>query len=135
MPARSIRTSRFAVPPARVFRALTEAEELCRWWPREAASEPRLGGRLVLTWFSGDRLETRFESFVPEREVGFPFASERLAFSLSPERNGTRLHIAHGCGSGESIHVAQAWGFLKANLKSTLEAGVDLREPDGRATS
>jgi uncharacterized protein YndB with AHSA1/START domain len=117
-----------AHPPARVYRALTDSAELARWWPREAVSDPRAEGRLVFTWFSGDRLETRYERLVPDREVAFPFASERVAFELAAEGAGTRLRIVHECGTDDSIHIAQSWGFLKANLKAYLEAGLDLRE-------
>ena len=39
-----------------------------------------------------------------------------------------RLRILHECGTDDSIHVAQAWGFLKANPKACFEAGLDFRE-------
>lgn len=41
-------------PAARVFRALTEAGELERWWTTRATSEPRPGGRFRYEWtFAG----------------------------------------------------------------------------------
>ena len=81
-----------------------------------------------MTWFSGDKVETRFERFAPGVEVSFPFYAEHVSFALSEERGGTRLRIAHLCGTAASIHVGQCWGFLKANLKVFLEMGLDLRE-------
>jgi len=116
-----------AAPPGIVFTALTEGPMLASWWPRSAESEPRAGGRLAMTWFSGDKVETRFEAFKPGEEVSFPFYAEHVTFALSPDKGGTRLRIAHRCGA-EAIHVAQSWGFLKANLKVFLEMGLDLRE-------
>jgi len=116
-----------AAPPGIVFTALTEGPMLASWWPKSAESDPRAGGRLAMTWFSGDQVETRFETFKPGEEVSFPFYSEHVSFALSPDKGGTRLRIAHRCGA-EAIHVAQSWGFLKANLKVFLEMGLDLRE-------
>jgi uncharacterized protein YndB with AHSA1/START domain len=39
--------------PATVFRALTEAKDLARWFCDHAVSDPREGGRLELCWKSG----------------------------------------------------------------------------------
>jgi uncharacterized protein YndB with AHSA1/START domain len=40
----------FAASPERVFAALTQAEHIAHWFCDAAQSEPRLGGKLVLTW-------------------------------------------------------------------------------------
>jgi uncharacterized protein YndB with AHSA1/START domain len=124
-----------ALPPSRVFAALTRADDLARWWPMAAESEPRTGGALALTWFSGQTMRTSFETFEPGREVSFAFYSEHVAFSLAPETSGTRFRVTHRCGTDDAIHVAQSWGFLKASLKAFLEGGMDLRDrPLHRAT-
>jgi uncharacterized protein YndB with AHSA1/START domain len=118
-----------AAPPARVFRALSEGDELGRWWPMAAEAEPRLHGKLVLVWFSGDRLETRFDTFTAGSELSYAFYTERLRFDLVEKNGGTDVAIDHRCGPDAAIHVAQAWGFLKANLKTWVEHGIDLRTP------
>jgi len=54
-------------PPAPVFRALTEAKDLARWFCDRAASDPRAGGELTVCWKTrensrkGRALITRFE--------------------------------------------------------------------------
>ena len=73
-----------AAPPAIVFAALTDGPKLACWWPKSAESEPRAGGRLAMTWFSGDKVETRFETFAPDVEVSFPFYGEHVAFATEP---------------------------------------------------
>ncbi len=117
--------------PARVFHALADGGERAHWWPESAHSEFRLDGKLVLVWSPGNQLETRFDCFVPEREIGYAFYCERLRFALKDEVQeapGTTLDIQHLCGPDAVIHVAQCWGFLKAALKCWIEHGIDLRK-------
>lgn len=116
-----------ACSPESAFEALTDAAELARWWPREAVSEPRAGGRLLFTWASGEILATRFDRFEPGRAVSFAFGPERVTLEVEPEGGGTRFRVRHECPAADAIHVAQAWGFLKANLKARIEANLDLR--------
>ena len=128
MPTCEIRDSIWIqAPPARVFRALTEGAELAMWWPKAAHSEARSGGKLHMTWFDGGEMSTTFSEWTPNELVGYPFYSERLRFELRENKQGTDLAIVHQCGHEDSIHIAQSWGFLKANLKSVIESGRDLR--------
>lgn len=122
-----------ACPPPWVFAALTKADELAGWWPKAAESEPRLGGKLVFTWFSGGTLATRFTGFEADRAVAFEFGREHVELVVEPEQGGTRFRVRHRCPGASAIHVAQAWGFLKASLKAYLEAGFDVRgtAPEG----
>ena len=116
-----------ACPPAWVFAAVTRPQELAGWWPKAAEADPRLGGRLVFTWFAGGTLETRFTRFEPDHAVAFEFGREHVELELAPEQGGTRFRVRHRCPHAGAIHVAQAWGFLKASLKAYLEAGFDVR--------
>jgi len=82
----------------------------------------------VLIWFTEHKLETAFGEFTPGRRVAYPFYSEWLSFALVEVNGGTDVNISHRCGADAAIHVAQSWGFLKANLKVWIEHGIDLRE-------
>jgi len=115
-------------PPARVFRALTEGAELAKWWPKAARSEAKPGGKLELVWFDNGKMVTQFNEWKENQCVGYLFYSEPLRFELREKGEGTDLEIVHHCGHDASIHIAQCWGFLKANLKSIIETGHDLRD-------
>jgi uncharacterized protein YndB with AHSA1/START domain len=115
-------------PAARVFKALTEGDEIARWWPKAAQSDPKPGGKLVLTWFNDSKMESKFEKFVPNKEVAYPFYIEHLSFTLNEKDGATELLIRHECGQDAALHVSSAWGFLKANLKCYIEKGWDLRD-------
>jgi uncharacterized protein YndB with AHSA1/START domain len=113
--------------PEKVFGALTEAAELKNWWPKDAASDPKQGGKLTLTWMNGSKMESSFKTFTPGKEVSYAFYTEQLCFKLEAKDDGTTLTIVHECTAEDVLHVAETWGFLRANLKSWLEHKTDLR--------
>lgn len=128
-----------------VFRALTDAKELVKWWPTSATSEPRAGGRFRYEWRfekeSGrDHAEEgAYLDVVPGRLVRYPWAVRGHAgetivtFVLSPEARATRVTLMHTGWSedatfNESLeHHVQGWAGFLANLKVVLEGGRDMR--------
>lgn len=128
-------------PTARVFRALTEAGELERWWTTRAMSEPGPGGRFRYEWtFAGaperDHVqEGMYSTFDTGGQVSYPWraagAETEVAFSLHPDRDRTLLRLVHrGWKDGMEDareHHAQGWGFFLENLRAFLEDGVDRR--------
>lgn len=54
-----------AAPVDAVWRALTDAEELTRWFPPEARVEPGVGGRFLRRWQSGESITERIERWEP----------------------------------------------------------------------
>ncbi len=50
-----------------VWRAISEADELIRWFPMEAEIEPRVGGRLWVSWGEGLAWTSRIEVWEPNR--------------------------------------------------------------------
>lgn len=52
-----------------VWKALTEAEELTRWFPLEARVEPGAGGKIWLSWGGGVAGEAPIEIWDPRRQL------------------------------------------------------------------
>ena len=88
---------------------------------------PAVARKKVSVGFDGGQMSTTFSEWKPNERVGYPFYSEHLRFELREKGRGTELVIVHDCSHEDSIHIAQSWGFLKANLKSVIETGRDLR--------
>lgn len=94
------------VGPARLFAFWTRPELLCRWWPREAATDPRVGGEYRLSWPGmGWVLRGRYTEVRPGVSLGFTWRWEHepddvtrdVAISFAPlGRRGTRLTLVHG---------------------------------------
>ena len=107
--------------PEQVWAALTQAEELVRWFPPEARVKPGQGGTMVWSWGYGEDWETRIDAWEPGRllrlvqESARPYDAQgrqlpagevepaRIAveFSLETHQGKTRLRLVHsGFGRG-----------------------------------
>ncbi|MBM4423638.1 MAG: PDZ domain-containing protein [Chloroflexi bacterium] len=126
-------------PPAEAFRAFTHATLLRDWLCDAAQTDPRKGGRVYLWWNDGYYACGAYTVFEPGRKIAFGWDgyNEPGVMSVSvtfKEKNGaTVVTLAHnGIGSGKMWAdtrraVESDWPSLLENLKSVLEAGIDLR--------
>lgn len=55
--------------PDEVWRALTEGEELKRWFPLDARVKPGVGGSVWLSWGEGSEWESPIEIWEPSRHL------------------------------------------------------------------
>jgi uncharacterized protein YndB with AHSA1/START domain len=136
-------TKEIAAPPETVFRALTDADELSRWWTTSAESDARTGGAFAYRFefenepernhtYTGD-----YDAVVDNERVAFPWEGRlgltNVDVTLRPSGDGTSLKLVHsGWGEGGEWPAAiemheQGWGFFLENLKNYLERGDDRR--------
>jgi uncharacterized protein YndB with AHSA1/START domain len=125
-----------------VWRALTDANELTRWFPLAADVEPRVGGRVSWRWGRDFEWTTRVDLWEAPRRLRLVQEADRpldvegqmtddsvaerrtivLDFQLSSGRGETRLRLVHsGFGAGaawddEIEGVRNGWDFELANL-------------------
>jgi uncharacterized protein YndB with AHSA1/START domain len=128
--------------PDAVFRALTDADELARWWMTSAESDARTGGSYSYRFEFED--ESRNHTYTgeyidvtPAERVAYPWRTglgpTEVDFRLEPAGGGTRIRLEHsGWGEGsdwdESVQMhEQGWSFFLDNLKAYLERGEDSR--------
>lgn len=148
-------TKQIDAPPERVFRALTEANELARWFASSAESDPRTGGEYVLRFEFEDESRNhtyagRYEDVTPNERVRYPwngrFGETTVEFALRPSGSGTELILVHSGWSEEAAESRQlheqGWGFFLDNLERYLTRGEDqrgavmqMRTTEGAATS
>ena len=127
--------------PDEVWAALTEAEELVRWFPTEARVTPGKGGTMLWSWGHGEDWETRIDAWEPGRllrlvqEDARPYDTQgkqlppgevepariALEFTLETHQGKTRLRLVHsGFGHGaawdaEIDGISEGW---QAELRS-----------------
>ena len=99
------------VPPAQVWAALTQADQLGAWFGTQASIDLRQGGEVVFTWdgSTGPRGTSRgvIETVEPTHRFAFRWQANpgdvlmtRVEFTLEPHVEGTRLLVVEsGFGS------------------------------------
>jgi uncharacterized protein YndB with AHSA1/START domain len=136
-----------AASPEDVWRALTEARELVRWFPLDARVTPGVGGTMLWNWGDGWDWESRIEAWEPGRRLrlvqddarpadaeGKPIAPgetgpARIAmeFTLETHQGKTRLRLVHsGFGEGaawdnELEGITEGWQAELRSLRFYLE--------------
>jgi uncharacterized protein YndB with AHSA1/START domain len=131
--------------PEAVFRALTSAEVLQRWFPTRAQTDPRPGGEFQYGWDFADAAQNgtqkgHYVDCVPGSKVSYtweagqnPARQTTVTFTIKPDGDQTTVSLAHtdfGPGpEGEKLrdYHAGPWTFYMSNLKTYLESGVDNR--------
>jgi len=124
-------------PTDAVWRALTDAKELVRWFPLEAEVEPRVGGRYWTSWGGKFAGESRITILEPERhlQTNWPTGTKdegrptELAVDYHLEGRGGRtvLRLVHsGFGRGaewdeEYDGIRVGWTFELRSLRHYLE--------------
>lgn len=119
-------------PPASVWRALTERDQLRTWFPCDVIVE---GGR----WTPGARISFPFppemnvtlEGAVLEvdepNRLAFTWGEETLSFELSPDAGGTRLVLVDELPASHAARNAAGWAVCLDRL-----AGVTPEEDSWR---
>jgi uncharacterized protein YndB with AHSA1/START domain len=147
-PTRAFRMSLDIDAPAdAVWRALTDAEELARWFPNSAKVTPGVGGTMVWSWDKMWDWETRIDAWEPGRllrlvqEDARPYdlegrqlppgqvepASIAIEFTLETQQGKTRLRLVHsGFGHGaawddEVEGITEGWQAELRSLRHYLQ--------------
>jgi uncharacterized protein YndB with AHSA1/START domain len=114
-----------------VWRAITEADELTRWFPVDARVEPGLGGTIWLSWGGGTEGTAPITAWEPERRFGWTESRgpHRLAVDFHIEGRGgatvVRL-VQSGFGDGpewdDEFHMTGGgWSYFLEHLRWYLE--------------
>jgi uncharacterized protein YndB with AHSA1/START domain len=117
-------------PPERVFRALTEPDELIAWWAipeaygtTEAKVDLRVGGQYRLTGWSRERgvfaVEGTYEVVEPPARLVYTWnpdwdegaTGSRVSFELEPADGGTRVTVRHSAFAAEASRDAHKNGW------------------------
>lgn len=124
-------------PVEDVWKALTDAEELERWFPFEARVEPGEGGKIWLGWDKIATWDSTIEVWDPNRHLRTTYAREQpgsgpppklsVDYYLEARAGGTYLRLVHsGFGSGadwddEYRGVRRGWAYELKSLRHYLE--------------
>jgi uncharacterized protein YndB with AHSA1/START domain len=126
--------------PERAFRALTDADELARWFVSSAESDPRTGGDYALTFEFEDESQNhtyagQYDEVTPGQLVRYPwngaFGDTTVEFSVRPSGDGADVRLVHSGWTEEAAasreRHEEGWRFLLDNLELYLTGGDDQR--------
>ena len=121
-----------AHPPERVWRAITEPEELAAWFPDTIEGEFAPGAEVKFPKFveMGLPATGTVTDFDPPRLLAFSWGTSVLRFELEPDGDGTRLVFMDSLPRAESAKNAAGWQVCLENLEALL-AGEEPGEPGG----
>jgi uncharacterized protein YndB with AHSA1/START domain len=107
-------TRRLPHPPEKVWRAITEAEHVSKWFPADIVGERVEGADLefVFREDEGPTLPGTMRVFDPCTLLEFTWSDEVIRFELTPEDDGaaTRLRFVNTFGDvGKAARDAAGW--------------------------
>jgi uncharacterized protein YndB with AHSA1/START domain len=120
--------------PERVFQALTDKQELERWFVQEVDIELKPGGTIRTNWAPGMGEHGKVKEVKPSQlfsftwEGAFSPTPTTLTFEPRAEKDGTLLAFTHsGIGEGEGweayTNMAKGWDAHLEDLTSWIETG------------
>ena len=99
-------------PVERVWRAVTEPEELAAWFPCQVRADLRPGGAMAFDFGPDLRLEGRVTDWDPPRRFGFLWGGDHVAIELERLPDGsTLLTFAHVLNEDETAVARTAAGW------------------------
>ncbi|HEY1238846.1 MAG TPA: SRPBCC family protein [Solirubrobacterales bacterium] len=114
---------RLAHPPERVWRAITDPEDLAAWFPDTIEGEFGQGAEVTFPKFVEMGLPSvgRVTEFDPPRLLAFTWGPSTLRFELEPDGDGCRLVFMDSLPREESAKNAAGWEVCLADLESRLD--------------
>ena len=121
---------RYPHPVARVWRAVTEPDQLAHWFPTTVEVDLREGGEMTFTFPGGEMepMEGSVTVLDPPRRFAFLWGEEELRIELEPDGDGCRLRFTHLISSrDEAARNAAGWHVCLDRLGDML-SGSDWSE-------
>jgi uncharacterized protein YndB with AHSA1/START domain len=133
----------YRTTPRRLYRALTDPDEIVGWFLAKAEMPLRKGAPYRFEWAGGYSHTGRVLEVVPDRRLtlewpngsGTQRFTTRVTFSLRRAGRGTFLTVSHSGFPRTPVGIEQyggtqsGWAYYLLNLRSVLERGHDLRSP------
>jgi uncharacterized protein YndB with AHSA1/START domain len=117
--------------PERVWRALTESDELSGWHPSPFELEPSVGG--TVTYHDVDEApempDGEVTEYDPPRVLGHTWGEDELRWELRPHDDGCLLILTHTFDDRfKAARDAAGWHLCLDALASTMDAGEAQRD-------
>ncbi len=115
--------------PERVWRAITEADEISAWFPESIQWDARVGGSGWFGWENHGRYAVTIEAFEPPRYMAWRWARESGKPLAETDTTLVEWTLSARDGGGTTLHLRES-GFRTEEYRSGNDSGWDaeLRE-------
>jgi uncharacterized protein YndB with AHSA1/START domain len=104
--------------PTRLYKSLTDAQQLSRWLADRVESDPRQGGQIVINYDTHEK-RGEYRRLIPGIEVGISWSQlsdlvpiDLTAFRLEKVKQGTRVRVVDFAAPADAAEL-QAWWVLR----------------------
>jgi len=113
---------RLAHPPEKVWRALTDNQELAHWFPARIEGARETGAELRFFFAEGEPGTGKLSVFDPPRVLEYTWDGEMLRWELRPEGTGCVLRFTTlPSDRANAARDATGWHFCLDNLEATVD--------------
>ncbi|HEY4388839.1 MAG TPA: SRPBCC domain-containing protein [Ktedonobacteraceae bacterium] len=123
-----------AADPERVYSALTQQNELARWWTNELSAKPEVGSLAEFRFREGAfvlqleiaELDAEEKVFWKSRQGTAGWAGTSITWQLTPVQQGTQVLFTHAGFARADVAYEQirgTWEYFLGSLQSYLETG------------
>ncbi len=117
-----------AAPVDEVWKALTDANELTRWFPLEARVTPGLGGKIFVSWGPGCEGEAEILAWEPGKKFAWKDPMGLVEWTLESRGGKTVVHLLQSGFLGNADwenewfdSTSYGWNLMLLSLKVALE--------------
>jgi uncharacterized protein YndB with AHSA1/START domain len=116
---------RLGHPPERVWRAITDPQELAAWFPDTIEGEFGPGAEVRFPKFERMGLPAmgKVTEFDPPRLLAYTWGQSTLRFKLEPDGDGCRLIFMDTLPRADSAKNAAGWEVCLDGLETSLAGG------------
>jgi uncharacterized protein YndB with AHSA1/START domain len=113
---------RLAHPPEKVWRALTDSQELAHWFPARIEGAREAGAELRFFFAEGEPTRGKISVFEPPRVLEYTWEGDVLRWELKPEGKGCLLVFTTIPADRANVaRDATGWHFCLDNLEAAVD--------------
>lgn len=117
--------------PEVIYKALTNVEDLAKWWTSDTRGSADLNG-VIEFWFNSHVKKFKVNKLINNELVswkaldgdGVQWGNDQIQFNLSIKREKTFLHFTHSgwtSNDGAYAHCSTKWAVFMLSLKDLIE--------------
>lgn len=118
------KTLHLSAPPERVWKALTDPDELGGWFPDETDLEPRVGASGWFDWSAHGKYAVRIEEMDPPRKLVWTWARDKDTPLDEGARTRVEWTLVAREDGGTDLHLRES-GFSAPKYRQENDAGWD----------